>query len=157
MLLIYFCDSLAFPPISREVEFGRRVEALSSSFPGDRPRTPLSCLAQQSLGFRLNLPAQFMASGEVRFGFRQTVLHQAREAAIHVSIGQTRIELQRLIVIRNRPLVILLSKPDYAAMIPGFRQSRIERERVVKIVQSALEFSFHQPRSAAIAVEVRSL
>jgi hypothetical protein len=51
---------------------------------------------------RLQRPAQSAASREVGLGFRQLALHHPRDAAIAESVSQTRIELQRLIEIRNR-------------------------------------------------------
>src|SRR5262249_57101573 len=75
-------------------------------------RVSLFHFAQKSLCFRLQTPAQLAEPGDVRFGFRQPVLHQTRNSTIAVGISQTRVEFERLIKIRNRLRVTLLRKPD---------------------------------------------
>ena len=97
------------------------------------------------------------ATPEVGFSFSRLALRQPRDAATTINAGQSRVEFQRLIVIRDRPREIPLRKPDHTAIAPGFGQFRIERERMVQIVQRPFYCALRQPCPAAIAVGVRLL
>src|SRR5262245_31807645 len=72
---------------------------------------------QQLLCLRFQGAAQLSTPCEIRFGFCQSTLYQARDPAIGIGISELRIEFNRLIVIGNGARGILFRKPDQAARV----------------------------------------
>ena len=65
-----------------------------------------------------------------------------------------RIELQRLVEIRNRPREVILRKPRGAALRPGFGQFRVECQRAVQIAQRTFRLAFQEPHPGPFRLDV---
>src|SRR5262249_24761173 len=81
---------------------------------------PSSGFLNQPLHLGFQRAAQRAAAPEVGLGFYHLALHQPSDAATPASIGHSRIELQGLIEICNRPREFLFREPSFATMAPGF-------------------------------------
>src|SRR5262245_6439368 len=112
-------------------------------------------LLQQPLRFRRQRSAQGAAAREVGFSFRKLALHQPRDAAIHIDIGPSWSEPQRLIVVGDGPREISFAAPYVAAKGPGVSRPRVKFKRVAQIRQCSREAAFNDPNSATIDVERR--
>src|SRR5262249_61449166 len=80
-------------------------------------------------------------------------LHQKSKSAISPRSGQSRIQFQSLIEVRNGLRIILSFRPDNSAMRPGVGEIRVKLQRAVQIYCGLLQVSAREPRSAAIVEE----
>src|SRR5262245_3280565 len=78
------------------------------------------------LGVRRQAPVDFAATAEVPFRFVQLIESQISDAAPGQRRHKTRIELQRLIEIRQRARKFASVEPDSGAVVPHSRYFRIE-------------------------------
>ena len=72
-------------------------------------------------------------------------------AAVDVGVGQTRVELYRLIEIGQRAVELALGGPGAAAIVVG-RSRRIELDRLVVVGNGAIGIAFVAPGNAAIVI-----
>src|SRR5262249_3837055 len=81
---------------------------------------------------------------------------QLRVATVEVSLSR-RLELDRLIVIRNGAVVLVLVFVSHAAIVVSHGESRVELDRLVGVLDGAIIISLKSVTDAAIVEGLREL
>ena len=89
---------------------------------------------------------------EVSQCLSQTAFHLPRHAAVVIGFGIFRIELDRLIVVRDGPIEVTPAPPGAAAVVVGVSIFRIELDRPVEVLDGPVEVALGAPGAATVGV-----
>src|ERR1700724_1015295 len=103
---------------------------------------------------RVSLLLQPCGGGEVGLGVGVVALVLVGEAAVGEEVGVARAQADRLVVVADGAVGILLLAPGIAAIVPGLRHRRIGADRLAVVPDRAVDLAFGAPLHPAASVSV---